>query len=101
MSTGLNCDFVKITEESKPDKWYYILEHGNAPKMTWDWHEYATAYGPFSSEDEAYKHLHDNHANPGGSCAFSLPKAELEKDKVLKNLLAKANKKNPYFGWRN
>lgn len=62
MSTGLNCEIIEV----EPEKWYYILEHGSAPKNAWDWYEYASAYGPFGSYDAATAHLHDNHANPGG-----------------------------------
>ena len=62
MSTGLNCEFVS----PKGDLWYYILEDYSAPKVTWDWKEYATCYGPFSSFEAAYNHLHRCHSNPGG-----------------------------------
>jgi hypothetical protein len=30
MSTGLNCEFVKVKGE-----WFYILEHSDAPKNAW------------------------------------------------------------------
>jgi len=63
MSTGLNCEFV----EPKSGEWYYILEDWNAPKQAWDWRDFATAYGPFASEEEANEHLRENHANPGGA----------------------------------
>lgn len=62
MSTGLECIFV----ETEPNIWFYILENYGAPKMAWDWLDYATAYGPFDSFDKAYNHLGNNHANPGG-----------------------------------
>lgn len=62
MSTGLECCFV----EREEGKWYYILENWSSPKGAWDWLDYATAYGPFSSEDQAELHLDRNHANPGG-----------------------------------
>ena len=67
MSTGLSCEFV----EPKPGEWYYILEDWSAPKQSWDWREFATAYGPFKSEEEANEHLGDNHANPGGATITS------------------------------
>ena len=62
MSTGLNCEILEPT----PGEWFYILEHYNAPKNAWDWHDHATAYGPFPSQAAADRHLSDNHANPGG-----------------------------------
>jgi hypothetical protein len=62
MSTGLECVF----EEIAPHVWYYVLEHWDAPKQCWDWREYATAYGPFRSEDAAHAHLARHHSNPGG-----------------------------------
>lgn len=62
MSTGLECAIIEV----EPAVWWYLLEDGFAPKMAWDWREYANAYGPFGSEDEAYEHLRENHANPGG-----------------------------------
>jgi len=90
MSTGLNCSFIEIAKQ----QWYYLLEDSNAPVMSWDWREHATAYGPFASEDKAAKHLRDNHANPGGSCINPLPKGverlDLDKDEVLKDLIKRA-----------
>ncbi|HSR22743.1 MAG TPA: hypothetical protein VLW53_04280 [Candidatus Eisenbacteria bacterium] len=62
MSTGLECTFIEV----KPGRWYYLLEDWDAPKGAFDWREYATAYGPFDTENEAAEHLDDNHANPGG-----------------------------------
>ena len=64
MSTNSECRLV----ETKPSRWFYILEDRNAPKNAWDWMEYARAYGPFKTEALALKHLDDNHANPGGYC---------------------------------
>jgi hypothetical protein len=62
VSTGLECEFVRRAD----DKWFYALQDGDCPVQCWDWHEYATAYGPFESFDKAHDHLRDNHANPGG-----------------------------------
>lgn len=62
MSTGLNCLFIEI----EPGRWYYLLEDSFAPKNAPDWREFATAYGPFATEDEGEEHLNDYHANPGG-----------------------------------
>jgi hypothetical protein len=63
MSTGLECLFV----ERNIGEWYYILEHWDAPKAAFDWLDYATAYGPFNSEEKARTDLYNNHPNPGGS----------------------------------
>ncbi len=62
MSTNLECHII----EPEPSKWYYVLEDGNAPKNAWDWREYATATGPFSTEQEAQDHLAKHESNPGG-----------------------------------
>jgi hypothetical protein len=87
MSTNSECEFI----EPVKDKWYYILEDYHAPKNAWDWHEHATAYGPFPTEDAAKQHLGDNHANPGGWSVQSFdpaykPSATLQKllDKAVK-----------------
>lgn len=55
MSTGLDCKFIEV----KPGEWYYLLEQ-------WSNRDQYDAYGPFSTSEETYKHLADNHANPGG-----------------------------------
>ena len=84
-STGLECWFF----EYQPGKWYYLLEHGSSPKNAWDWREHSSAYGPFSSKEEAVKHLQDNHANPGG-WGSSDHDPKMAKDKVLAKLVAEA-----------
>ncbi len=85
MSTGLECDFI----EWEPNKWFYALQDWSCPRGAWDWREYATAYGPFTTYEAARKHLRDNHANPGGHsiCAYS---DEQAKDEVLAKLIAGA-----------
>ena len=83
MSTGLNCELI----EAPAGRHYYILERGSAPKNAWDWREYADAYGPFESRDEAYGHLAANHANPGGSDQVGVVDREAE---PYKSLLAEA-----------
>jgi hypothetical protein len=101
-STGLSCELI----EWKPGEWYYILEHGNAPKNAWDWREYASAYGPFSSEEEAHDHLSNNHANPGGYSVDTY--RERGKDEVMDRLIADAPKntrgrgniRNPFYRGR-
>ena len=60
-SSGLECRFYDV----KGSGWYYLLQGYNCPAEAWDWREYATAYGPFSSEEAAIQHLDRNHANPG------------------------------------
>ena len=98
MSTGLECLFV----EREKGKWYYILERYDSPKGAWDWLDYADAYGPFSSEERARKHLYHNHANPGGSSmidhedysAFS----ESQKEKY-EDLMKHATKRGTHVLW--
>ena len=62
MSTGLECFFIEVEK----DEWYYILEDYDSPKNAWNWLDYATAYGSFTSFDKAHNHLSDSHPNPGG-----------------------------------
>lgn len=87
MSTGLNCEFVEV----EPGKWYYLLEDGSAPKMAWDWREFAHAYGPFSLYDEASEHLRRHHANPGGSLTIPYV-GGASPDGVLAGLIAEATR---------
>lgn len=86
MSTGLNCELYE-TERG----WYYLLQDWSCPVGAWDWREYARAYGPFTSEEKAFEHLRENHANPGGSATYRL--GEYQLDKPLVDALAKATAK--------
>jgi hypothetical protein len=86
MSTGLNCVFL----EEKPGRWHYVLEDYNAPKNSWDWMEYAKAYGPFQTEDKAADHLSDHHANPGGW--FRVPHGEFRMTPVIQRLLEESER---------
>lgn len=90
MSTGLECQFV----EYKPGEWFYILERDDAPKNSWDWREFATAYGPFTTQKIADEHLSDNHANPGGYSVVEFD-PEAKTDDVLERLVAEARKSSP------
>lgn len=99
MSTGLNCQTV----QTKPDEWFYILEDYSAPKMAWDWREYATAYGPFKTEEEADEHLRRHHANPGGGEIITLE--HYRPEEVTTKLFEEARKamareSSRYGGWR-
>jgi hypothetical protein len=87
MSTGCNCEFHEI----EPGVWYYLLEDTHAPKNAWDWREYADAYGPFGSEQEARDHLGDHHANPGGSSTYAYEPGHPQ-SAVMQELLARAPK---------
>lgn len=80
MSTGLNCEFVCVycDENSTRAEWYYILEHSSAPKNADNWREYASAFGPFATEDDADRHLSRHHANPGSSTTRHLLRKDLE-----------------------
>ncbi|MGW5657206.1 hypothetical protein [Streptomyces humi] len=82
MSTGLECELTEV----EPGRWYYVLEDSDAPRNAWDWREYATAYGPFTSEQQAEEHLEKNHANPGG-LTISRYEPGFEPDDVLAALL--------------
>jgi hypothetical protein len=104
MSTNSNCLLLQV----RTDQWFYVLEHRHAPQNAWDWREHASAYGPFSSEEEAIQHLRDNHANPGGSSTSALPdgvtELDLSGDEVLQKLIqdARARPRRPIGGafWR-
>jgi hypothetical protein len=97
VSTGLNCEFI----EPVPGDWYYILEDYFAPKNSWNWLEYATAYGPFNSQEDAAEHLREHHANPGGS--WTIPHSEFKMTVEYKQLIMEANaerkKKGSSFWW--
>lgn len=62
MSTNSECEFIEV----QPGIWYYVLEDMMAPKNAFDWREFAQAYGPFYTFEQADQHLRRNHANPGG-----------------------------------
>ena len=57
MSTGADCRFIQAADGT----WTYELQN-------WPYgHSYSyTTHGPFTLFDDAEKHLHDHHANPGG-----------------------------------
>lgn len=90
MSTGLSCDFYHWS-----DGWYYLLQDWDCPKNTWDWREYATAYGPFPTNENAVKHLHDNHANPGGYYTIDNPNLQ---DEILITKFAEAKRRGMRSG---
>jgi hypothetical protein len=84
MSTGLECEIIEHT----PNLWYCVLQNWDCPVGAWDWREYATAYGPFPSPDEALADLFRNHANPGG---YSVqPFASDNTDPVIDKLVVEA-----------
>jgi len=88
MSTNSECSFVEV----KRGEWWYVLEDYHAPKNAWDWREYATAYGPFSTLDVATGHLSRNHANPGG-WSESPYKPGYKPDDIMKKLMRAANRR--------
>lgn len=83
MSTGAQCEFIEV----KPGELYYVLEDSDAPKNAFDWREYATAYGPFPTEDAAQDHLVEHHPNLGG-WSISRYVEGFEPDAVLTRLVA-------------
>jgi hypothetical protein len=88
MSTGLECQIV----EHAPKRWYYVLQDWDCPFDAWDWREYATAYGPFASQDAAITHLNRNHANPGGYWVKPFVSGE-NSDPMLDELIASAHRR--------
>lgn len=88
MSTGLNCEII----EPFPGTWYYVLEDWSAPKQAWDWREYATATGPFPSEDKAREHLRDHEPNPGGTLTIQNTEFDIS---GYEKLLAVENSRKP------
>lgn len=93
-STGLECEFI----EPEPGKWYYVLEDDFGSKNAWDWREEARAFGPFASQEEAHRHLSDNHANPGGYNV--VPHDHFRPEKVYDQLIADAPRmKRAFSRW--
>lgn len=91
MSTGCECLFIEVEK----DQWWYVLEDYHAPKNSWDWREYAEAYGPFKTEDEADQHLRDNHANPGGA-EIQPYQDGYQPDQVMQDLMIRAKKRDQF-----
>ena len=88
MSTGLECEIITLVTTKEV---YYLLQNWNCPVGSCDWHEYATAYGPFTDNGAAYNHLYHNHVNPGASTEYEYQPGT---DEAIDNLIAEANKKN-------
>lgn len=97
MSTGLECEFLWLQANGKPGgEWFYILQDWDCPVGAWDWHEYATAFGPFDSEDAANEHLRRNHANPGGATVSTEQEDPASLARVTQDLIADARaRSNP------
>jgi len=93
LSTNLECRFV----ERKPGHWFYLLESGWA-ENAFDWREEADVYGPFDTQEQAYEHLRDNHANPGGF--WVMDHQTFVEDEVYKRKLDTAiSPTGPSRGW--
>jgi len=90
MSTGLNCNII----EPRPNEWYYVLEDCGAPKNAWDWREYATATGPFTSKKTCLDYMLDHESNPGGFSTIS--NDEWGSDDLYEKLVREANAPKPY-----
>jgi hypothetical protein len=82
MSTNSECAFIEV----KPNEWWYVLEDIHAPQNSWDWREHAQATGPFKTNEEARKHLHRFHANPGSYYDEEYVEG-YEPDAVMKKLM--------------
>lgn len=87
MSTGLECEHFTDPETGK---WYYVLQNWDSPAQAWDWREYATCYGPFDSNDDAYNHRRKNHANPGHWSIQDFTKGDTWFDSVYQRLIIEA-----------
>lgn len=87
MSTGFECYFAEVS----PGEWFYVLQDWDCPVGAWDWREYATAYGPFATFDEASEHLQRHHANPGGYSTHEYDPAR-RSDETEQKLFAEARK---------
>lgn len=87
MSTGLECEFLEFV----PGEWFYLLEDWSAPKSSWDWREFSTAYGPFRTYEEACEHLRANHSNPGGH-SVSPYTDQFAPDAIVRKLIKEARK---------
>lgn len=91
MSTGLECEFLWLQANGKPQgEWFYILQDWDCPVGAWDWHEYATAYGPFPTLEVANEHLRHNHANPGGATVDQKPQNPETLPRVTAELIENA-----------
>jgi hypothetical protein len=83
MSTNKACEIF----EFQPAEWYYALEHDDAPEDAWDWREFSSTYGPFTSYDGAFEHLGANHANPGGHNIVGHSEIKGSRQKVYQKLV--------------
>lgn len=101
MSSGLECEFVKVDQDhtysyadgsTKALKkgWYYHLQNWTCPAGCMDWRDDATAYGPYDTEDIAHEHLSNHHSNPGGYWTSKDPSEDL-----LKTLAFNLPERNP------
>ena len=86
MSTGYECEFIEPVKGS----WYYILQRWDCPVGAWDWREYANAFGPFDSFDDAQEHRRTRQANPGGFDKILFSDCRI--DDVMKKLISSARK---------
>jgi hypothetical protein len=93
-STNSNCVFI----EFKPSEWYYILEDYKYDDEgeRFNWMDFAKAFGPFKSFEEADQHLTHNHANPGGSSIEKYQEGR-KNDEQLNRLIAEAPKNTKDF----
>ncbi len=72
--------------ENEDSTWFYLAENEDSPEDAWDWREYATAFGPFDSLEEAADHRVDNRPDVSG-CEIrrhnpSAPLPEIVREKI-------------------
>ena len=53
--------------ETASGDWFYIIEDRDAPSDTWNWHDYATAHGPFPNLDAAQDHEYRSDSDTSGA----------------------------------
>lgn len=83
MSTNSECEIVGLDN----GQWFWVLEDYNAPKNAWDWREYASCGGPYSTADRAHADMLRGRANPGGHGKTEMTVGQAMADKVLRELI--------------
>lgn len=82
-----------VVVETENREWFYILEDKGAPKDSWDWREYATAYGPFPDIEKALEHEYDSDSDTSGYEIIGYGVKPLDKTDL--DLIAKATANAP------
>lgn len=94
MSTNSECIIIEI----EPAKWWYVLEDIHAPQNMSDWRKYATATGPFPTEEKALEDLDRYHANPGSFHTVEYDPSYVPDD-VMKRLMKEHTERQTKRRW--